>query len=138
MRHPGPWDADSSRAYGNGPLALPGTYTLELKAGAEVLTTSRARKLAYAMEQKIKPLRDRLAKKPGKKLQARLEALTGDYYRLRTPEGNYMRPQLIDQLQYLYMMLSRADQQPGQDAYKRFEELQELLEDLENSWKNKK
>ena len=172
MRYPGPWDADTARAYGNGPLALPGTYTLELQAGEETLTTkavinadprvlaagvtpammadqlalqlqvvdmlTRAKKLAYAMEQKIKPLKEKLAKKPGKKTRARLEALTSDYYRLRTPEGNYMRPQLIDQLQYLYMMLSRADQQPGQDAYKRFEELQELLENLEKSWDGRK
>jgi len=39
----------------------------------------------------------------------------------------YPQPKLIDQLEYLYSMLNRADQKPGKDAYKRHEELQSLL-----------
>ncbi|MEM6485819.1 MAG: hypothetical protein AAF662_12655, partial [Pseudomonadota bacterium] len=38
---------------------------------------------------------------------------------LETEEGTYMPPRLIDQLNYLYFMLSRADQRPGRDAFER-------------------
>ncbi|MBN2245415.1 MAG: hypothetical protein JW755_06190 [Candidatus Aminicenantes bacterium] len=42
---------------------------------------------------------------------------------LETAEGPYPEPKLIDQINYLYNMLDRADQRPGRDAYQRFEEL---------------
>ncbi|MFW6140896.1 MAG: hypothetical protein ACOC5S_06040, partial [Acidobacteriota bacterium] len=45
--------------------------------------------------------------------------------KLVTREGiRYPQPMLIDQIQYLYSILNRADQKPGKDAYERHEELQ--------------
>ena len=44
-------------------------------------------------------------------------------------EGSYQRPMLLDQLQYLYSMTSRADQRPGQDAYERLEQLETRLQE---------
>jgi len=38
-------------------------------------------------------------------------------------EGSYEKPQLIDQLNYLWQQLDQADQRPGRDLYVRFEEL---------------
>ena len=43
--------------------------------------------------------------------------------------GCYVQPMLIDQLEYLYSNLIRADQKPGQDAYNRFEELNGTLQE---------
>jgi photosystem II stability/assembly factor-like uncharacterized protein len=39
----------------------------------------------------------------------------------------YPTPMLVDQISYLNSMLNRADQKPGKDAYDRFEELSDLL-----------
>jgi hypothetical protein len=41
---------------------------------------------------------------------------------------------LIDQARYLGSMLDRSDQQPGDDAYSRFEELNEQFESLKKSY----
>ena len=42
--------------------------------------------------------------------------------------GSYPQPMLIDQLEYLYGMTTRADQKLGQDAFSRFEELRGELD----------
>jgi predicted nucleic acid-binding protein len=55
---------------------------------------------------------------------------------LVTAEGRYMTPMIIDQLSYLLSMLDRADQLPGQDAYQRFEELEERLNALKPDYEN--
>jgi len=48
---------------------------------------------------------------------------------ITSDEGSYQRPMLMDQLQYLYSMTSRADQRPGQDAYVRLEQLESELQE---------
>ncbi len=48
---------------------------------------------------------------------------------LVTAPLRYSRPVIIDQLSYLYSNLIRADQQPGQDAVNRYQELNSLLSD---------
>ena len=53
---------------------------------------------------------------------------------LITNEGPYPQPMLIDQARYLGSMLDRSDQQPGDDAYSRFEELNEQFESLKKSY----
>ena len=45
-----------------------------------------------------------------------------------TAQGRYTKPQLLDQIGYLNSMLNRTDQKPGRDAYLRYEELKELLQ----------
>jgi hypothetical protein len=42
-------------------------------------------------------------------------------------KGRYAQPKLINQLNYLFSMLNRADQKPGRDVYLRFEELDKEL-----------
>ncbi|HEX7050141.1 MAG TPA: hypothetical protein VF188_08080 [Longimicrobiales bacterium] len=59
-----------------------------------------------------------------------LRALAAIEEQLVTPEGRYMQPMLIDQLEYLYGMTTRADQPPGRDAYVRFDELRAELDRL--------
>ena len=43
-------------------------------------------------------------------------------------DGSYQTPMLVDQLSYLYGMMSRADQRPGADAYERLQVLEDELE----------
>ena len=54
---------------------------------------------------------------------------------LITKEGAYMQPMLIDQLKYLYSMITRADQVLGNDAYYRFDTLSLELEKIKKSLK---
>jgi hypothetical protein len=48
---------------------------------------------------------------------------------LVTAPIRYSRPMLVDQLQYLYSNLTRADQEPGQDAIVRYDQLHTALEE---------
>jgi photosystem II stability/assembly factor-like uncharacterized protein len=50
--------------------------------------------------------------------------------RLMTGRVRYSQPMVLDQLQYLYSMLTRADQRPGRDAYERYEELRAALDSI--------
>jgi len=47
-----------------------------------------------------------------------------------TKEGTYMQPMLIDQIAYLYFMVSDADQALGQDALQRLEVLMQQFTSL--------
>ncbi len=49
---------------------------------------------------------------------------------LVTREGRYQQPMLLDQLQYLYSMLDRADQLPGRDAHVRYAGLRTALDGI--------
>ncbi|RMD96668.1 MAG: hypothetical protein D6816_18565, partial [Bacteroidetes bacterium] len=64
---------------------------------------------------------------------SRLETLKTLEDRLITPKGRYPQPRFIDQVQYLYGVISRADQLPGRDAYQRFEELEQVLAEMQES-----
>jgi len=57
------------------------------------------------------------------------EILVAVKKQLISEPGRYAQPMLLDQLQYLYSNLIRADQKPGQDAYNRYEELNSLLQE---------
>ena len=49
---------------------------------------------------------------------------------LKTKEGIYELPQLVDQISYLYNLLGDTDQMPGQDAFDRYEELKSALKSM--------
>lgn len=99
-----------------------------------IVLQSEAKKLSYEIEGKTKPLKEKLKKKSSKKNQSKLDTLERVYYQLETPEGIYMRPMLIAQLSYLYSMINRADQEPGKDAYTRFEELTRELSRIKTEY----
>jgi hypothetical protein len=50
---------------------------------------------------------------------------------LVTHHVRYSQPMLIDQLEYLLEMTTEADQQPGRDAYARYEQLRGELDEIE-------
>jgi hypothetical protein len=86
---------------------------------------SSARKLEDFIQTELKAVKEKLEEKPKhKKSVSRKELLESARDALKTPEGRYMQPMLIDQIRYLSSMLNRADQLPGRDAYDRFRELE--------------
>ena len=56
--------------------------------------------------------------------QSQKAAIDALLAQLKTTEGRYHKPMLLDQLRYLYSMITRADQAPGQDASERYIELE--------------
>ncbi|MBO3697392.1 hypothetical protein [Roseivirga sp. E12] len=69
-----------------------------------------------------------------KRDQRKKEALDAVYYQLVTPPGTYMQPMLSAQTGYLNSMIGRADQQPGKDAYDRFEELKSKFQEIKKEF----
>ena len=152
LSHPGPWDANPMRAGRGGPMVPPGTYTARLSAGDwsssrtfEVLLDPRVvaegigegvvhRQVDLALQARDALSEARLAvhrisearNRGGGNLAAEVEAIEQE---LVTAPRRYSRPMLVDQLQYLYGNLTRADQEPGQDAVRRYDQLNTALEE---------
>lgn len=162
MRTPGPWSANQNRSYRNGPMVSPGEYTVKITAGewesqstftllpdprvleagisiADMIAQyelvneinallTRARQLEQQWEKDQKKYKNDPQKK------SYLEALNRALPQLQTEEDViYAQPQLVSQIEYLAYMLRGADQQPGDDAYARLEELTGMLDKLEAS-----
>jgi len=89
---------------------------------------SQARQMEWELEKKKKELKEETNRTASEEEQ--LKQIESMLARLKTEEGTYRQPMLNDQISYLYSMLRRADQQPGQDAIERFEELREGLQEL--------
>ncbi|RMF70687.1 MAG: hypothetical protein D6740_07840, partial [Alphaproteobacteria bacterium] len=76
-----------------------------------VALLSEARQLAARLRQEQKTLEAKTDRTEAD--EARLETIRHKLDLLVTPEGRYPRPRLIDQIGYLYGIISRADQRPG-------------------------
>jgi len=152
LTYPGPWDASPARAGRGGPMVPPGTYTARLSAGDwsasrtfEVMLDPRVvaegigedvvmRQVELALQARDALSEGRLAvhrinearERGGGNLAAEVEAIERE---LVTAPIRYSRPMLVDQLQYLYSNLTRADQEPGQDAIVRYDQLNTALEE---------
>ena len=154
MRHRGSWDKDENKSFKNGPLVCPGKYKAVLSLGEKKLETefiiSKDPKLSVSNQdlrnlelfqlkviEKIseaKNLENKIEKMLSeKKLNKREKSLVLKAQEdMTTKEGTYMQPMLVAQYNYLYSMLTRSDQEVGNDAHLRLKELNERLE------KNKK
>ncbi len=153
------WDlsvADPAGGRGRGPLVTPGSYQARLTMGSwsqtrpvEVVLDPRlvadgltnamlADQLALSLK-----VRDALAEAnrtlaevraaekqatAGSSQAARLKALEA---RLATEPVRYSTPMLVDQMNYLYRMITAADQQLGRDASVRFAELRAELDSIQ-------
>jgi len=154
----GAWHEDEDERFEDGPLVAPGTYRLRFTAGDTVSESgltivtdprvtelgvsnamieeqveleleivdllSEARRLAASLDEEREELADD---------SARAAAIDEALAALETEEGTYMRPMLIAQISYLYNMISNADQQPGQEAIDRFDELSAELATIRDS-----
>ncbi|HEX7118782.1 MAG TPA: hypothetical protein VF212_08345 [Longimicrobiales bacterium] len=157
LSHPGPWHPNARRSGRNGPMVLPGTYQVRLTVGdwtqtrtLEVRMDPRvvddgvtrgdlAEQLEHAFRvrdaiseanlalDRVRNARERLeaAGRSASDAARRLDALRAA---LETADGRYMQPMLIDQLEYLYGMITDADQKLGRDAFIRYDELRAELD----------
>jgi len=96
----------------------------------------RAERMAADADSLTSTLKTRLADHPDDQfLTDALENLAQFRSRLVTSEeGSYQPPMLIDQMEYLYYPLIRADQAPGNEAFKRYEMLRKELHEVIAQW----
>ena len=149
MRRAGPVDPRTARPGRGGPLAVPGRYQIRLttddwsdtaefelaldpRVAADGVTQEdleaqvalsllvlELRSTADSVLSAIRRFQDGAGPDPD--VQHELAALRQE---MVTDQGiAYPRPMLLDQIQYLSAMLSRADQPPGTEAYARYREL---------------
>ena len=160
LRHPGPQPGPVTEQayYGvrHGPMVAPGTYRVRLTVAGETMTeTLRVRmdpRVAaegttpadlHAQEQFALALRDAIgtARTTVVQIDTLLAQTTGDAHDTLTDlrqhlvtstEGSYPVPVLIDQMEYLYSMVTGADQPVGNQAPGRFDTLREQLTTIQN------
>ena len=151
LSHPGPWAPNPGSAGRGGPMVPPGTYTARLSAGDwsashtfEIMLDPRVaaegidadlveRQVAFALQVRDALSEARLAvhrinearQRGGGNLADAIEAVEKE---LVTEPRRYSRPMLVDQLQYLYGNLTRADQETGEDAVRRYDHLNTALQ----------
>ena len=132
-------------------MVPPGTYTARLSAGDwsashtfEIMLDPRVaaegidaelveRQVEFALQVRDALSEARLAvnridqarQRGGGNLAEAIEAVEKE---LVTESRRYSRPMLVDQLQYLYGNLTRADQEPGEDAVRRYDQLNTALQ----------
>ncbi|MEM9259184.1 MAG: hypothetical protein AAGA62_06020, partial [Bacteroidota bacterium] len=82
---------------------------------------SEVKKMSQRIKEKQKELQKATALNANQ--QKQLEQLQSLEKALVTAKGTYRKPMLIDQINYLYGIVRRADQVPGQDVYQRLQEL---------------
>ncbi len=96
-----------------------------------VALLTEARKMEQSLQKQHKDLSKKKALTDAE--QAKLRALEATLKTLQTEDGTYMQPMLIDQIAYLYYVVSGNGQTPGKDALDRFEELTTQFDDLKKS-----
>ena len=151
LRYPGP------NGGGRGPMAVPGTYTVRLNGPAGVqearldlridprveLDGTSVEDLRLQFEHNIR-VRDLIAdgqnaleaiemleqRDNSEEIEERIETVKRV---LLAPEEItvYPPPMLIDQINYLYGATTRADQHPGNEAIKRYEELRAEMDEVQ-------
>lgn len=158
MRHTGPWQKEIRKRYKNGPIAIPGIYTIKLTIDNEIfeqkfelLIDSRTKEngiseadisIQVAMQQKISELvtesqklqvglEDELKNlKENKNQKDRIKKVEEALRQLKTIDEVYPQPMLNDQILYLYNMIDNADQLPGMEVEMRFKELSIKFNDV--------
>lgn len=156
MTYPGPWHKNENRRYKNGPMVAPGKYEAQLILGSDTLSRSfklimnpsvratyedineqinlelKTVDLISQLNKKEKELEDELRdlKKDKEQNQNRISTLENILSKLQSKDEIYPKPMLIDQVNYLYYMITGADQKPGKDALERFEELSSEFQEI--------
>lgn len=161
MKHLGAWDKSKDKRYKKGFYALPGSYNVSLIVGDwkatksfELLMDPRASDAGLSLEDmrqqvvlqnKIMTLLENARRYEDNLIHEinKLEKVaTPDLVQisklkeklglLKTKEGTYMKPMLLDQISYLYSILNKADQPPGKDTYERYEALETLFDEIKS------
>ncbi|MEL6561645.1 MAG: hypothetical protein AAFQ94_25885 [Bacteroidota bacterium] len=160
FRHNGTLFPKISKANRNGPLIVPGQYTVRLTVAGkayeqttEIAPDPRVMESGVTMDDLEKQetlalqvvdlmseasmleskLKDKRTAYSGKKKLSKTEKeIESAWEQLVTKEGTYQQPMLKDQISYLYYIITAADQLPGKDAYDRYDELKGQLEELQS------
>ena len=150
LRHQGIENGDKKI---NGPLVKPGKYKVQVSVDEQDIISEEFSvikdpntnisqntlieleefqlNLLGKIKQSIQLANELKSKKKIKK--NKLKTLNLTLGLLETKEGTYMQPMLIDQLRYLYNMVTKADQVLGKDAYDRYKELNLQLERIKET-----
>ena len=153
LRQKGAWHKEKKHSYKYGPMVAPGSYTVKLTVGNQVLEETfeiimdprvaqegiskadietqlllqtKVIELLSEARKLQADLEEEVEKLEGKKAKtkvARLEKVKAVLKQLKNDEGAYPQQMLVSQISYLLNMISRADQLPGQDAEQRYENL---------------
>jgi photosystem II stability/assembly factor-like uncharacterized protein len=158
LRYTGGWAGDSRPAASNGPVAVPGTYRVELKAGTWSATqpltiiedprvtkdgvtqadlaeqfehNMRALALLNDVNHVVARLRAEQAKIHADKAEStpKGQQLQALADKLLTPHIRYSQPALQTHVAYLYSMTSRTDQKIGNDAVARYTDLRKQVDE---------
>ncbi len=138
-----------------GPMAAPGTYTVEVSYGAATKTTTfelllhpelaafgttpqdlqqqealalQVAGLLQAVNQRIKTLEGNVEAAKGKKAKAKL---TAQLAQLKKGPNPYDKPGLADQVRYLYYLCTAQQQPLGSDAANRYQQLTDAWQALQ-------
>lgn len=161
LRYPGPWQSASRPEGPNGPMAVPGKYSVKLTIGSWTstrplvvvedprvtksgVTTAdlqqqfdhnlRVRELVSEVNKDVARVRTAEAKiRSGSAHadEAQIASLHDIAARLITPPIRYSQPELQTHITYLYSMTNMADQKIGRDAVQRYEVLKKELAEIE-------
>lgn len=158
LRYPGPWQSRMRPEGPNGPMAVPGSYTVRLTVGSwsstEPLTiiedprvtksgvtgadlreqfehNMRVRELVSEVNKAVARVRAAQASLRNAAGGAgdRLARLNGLASHLITPPIRYSKPELQTHITYLYSMTNATDQKIGRDAVERYEVLRKELDE---------
>jgi hypothetical protein len=147
LRYPGPWVSFSRPQGPNGPMAIPGKYSVRLTVGSVVQTqpltviedprvTKDGVTTADLREQFDHNMRVRDLVSQCNQLVARVKTAQKDerlkdvVTQLITSPIRYSQPALQTHITYLYSLTTATDQKIGQDAVERYTQLRKKLEEL--------
>jgi hypothetical protein len=158
LRYAGPWQSAARPDGPNGPMAVPGAYTVRLTAGSFSATAPlrvsedprvtqdgvtiadlreqfehnmRARDLVSDVNRTVARLRAAQAQfkgVPGAQADTILPRLNELASHLITPAIRYSKPELQTHITYLYGMTTSTDQRIGRDAIERLTTLRQELD----------
>jgi hypothetical protein len=161
LRYPGPWQSAARPEGPNGPMAVPGKYSVKLTVGTWTsirplvviedprvtksgVTTAdlqgqfthneQVRELVSEVNKDVARVRAAEAKIRSGSAQAeaaQLASLRDIAARLITPPIRYSQPELQTHITYLYSMTNMADQKIGRDAVQRYQVLKKQLTEIE-------
>jgi photosystem II stability/assembly factor-like uncharacterized protein len=156
LRYPGPWQSAARPEGPNGPVGVPGKYSVRLTSGSYVNTqpltvvedprnaaagvalsdlseqfthNMRVRDLVSEINQLVARIRAAQQSLKGKAASAnQLDAVDSLASHLITPSIRYSKPELQTHITYLYQMTNSVDEKPGNDALERYQELKKELD----------
>jgi len=155
MKQNGVWDKRPNAAYSNGPMALPGNYTVVLEVDGEKnqkdftllpdprvignVVTMQDLKSQEELAKQIVELYSN-AKRKAFEVERKLKDvdesskefanLNNIKSQLVQEKGRYTLPKLLSQIRYLYYGMNSTDQLPSKDSFDRYEELLKEFESI--------